>query len=171
MAAKSIPLTQGYSAIVDEEDYEFLSTFKWRALVNRKWNGSSVYAVREVSVDGKPVAILMHRLIAGCKEDVDHHDGNGLNNQRYNLRPANDSQNLANSRKRCISSSRFKGVVWHKRLRKWQAAIAAYGVRYHIGSFKDEVDAATAYNFKAFELFGEFARMNTPSMSTGSAVE
>ncbi len=101
----------------------------------------------------------MHRLIMGCREKVDHRDNDGLNNQRYNLRKSTDQQNCAN-RQKTRGSSQFKGVVRDRNA--WQAYIKVNGVKKNLGRFKDEFDAAQAYNFAALEAFGEFARMNKP---------
>jgi hypothetical protein len=87
--------------------------------------------------------------------------GDGLNNQRWNLREATTSQNHAN-RKKTRGLSRYKGVYWQKIGEKWSAAVKYQGLKHYLGLFKDEADAATAYNLKAFELFGEFARFNVP---------
>lgn len=105
----------------------------------------------------------MHRLILGVtnpKIKIDHRDGNGLNNQRHNLREATQAQNLANSRPRS-GSSRFKGVTFRSP-DKWIAQISKDGKHTYLGIFRDEFDAATAYNFAAIEMFGEFARLNRP---------
>jgi hypothetical protein len=109
----------------------------------------------------------MHHFILGEKTRVDHHDGNSLNNRRGNLRIATQSQNRANIGKPSGNhSSRYKGVAWNKGKSAtgggWRAQIGFDYKKIHLGCFKDEVDAATAYNFKAFELFGEFARFNHP---------
>jgi len=104
----------------------------------------------------------MHKMILACSSDVDHADTNGLNNQRLNLRPASESQNQANARKMAATSSTFKGVDWNKETRKWRARVNVRGKRINIGYFKDEVDAATAYNFAAFEHFCEYALLNAP---------
>ncbi len=105
----------------------------------------------------------MHNLLRPGKR-VDHKDGNGLNNQKDNLRDASRSQNRANSGKFAKSLSRFKGVTFDKHgyANPWRARFRKDGVLYQIGNFKDEVDAATAYNFAVEEAFGEFARFNLP---------
>lgn len=158
---KEIPLTKGYVALVDDDDYERVNAHKWYATVKARRGTTTVYAGRQ----SMRRTILMHRFILGCKEKVDHIDTSGINNQRYNLRPANNSQNKANSRKASGRTSIYKGVSWHKDTQKWQAAIAVNWKTIYLGVFKDECDAAQAYNFAAEEHFGEFARFNTPEMS------
>ena len=154
---KEIPLTKGYIAKVDDEDYERLSQFKWCAAVRKKAHlPDCIYAISTVAPN---TLALMHRFILGCPASVqvDHWDTDGLNNQRYNLRQATPAQNGGNAR-HGRGSSQFKGVSWNKAIGKWECKIA--NVR--IGFFVDECDAATAYNFAAEERFGAFARFNTP---------
>jgi hypothetical protein len=103
----------------------------------------------------------MHRLLAAWPL-VDHEDGNGLNNQRANLRPATQSQNLANQRKRPGLTSQFKGVRWYGKLTPWRASISIGGRRVHLGSFITEEAAARAYDAAALAEWGEYARLNFP---------
>jgi len=105
----------------------------------------------------------MHRIIMDAEkgEEIDHRDGNGLNNQRCNLRLCTHRQNLMNRRKthkRC--SSKFRGVSWEKRSGKWCAQIMIHYRHIHLGYFDDEVLAALAYNEAATKHFGEFAHLN-----------
>ena len=157
---KTIPLTQGKVAVVDDEDYVALSIWTWRALRCRQ-NGHDIwYAVR--TVYGTHLVVLMHREIAAVVgiPQVDHRDGDGLNNRRENLRPATSSQNSLNRRKRIRCSSRFKGVCWHEASDKWQAYIRADGRQLCLGLFEHEEDAARAYDRAARRFFGEFALTN-----------
>ncbi len=151
-------------AQVDDEDYERLAAHKWYAHVNYKAGQKRVYARRKEFENGEMVRrIYMHREILGCILDVDHRDTDSLNNQKCNLRPTTKSQNNANSRKRVARcSSIHKGVCWDKQHSKWMCRISIAGIQRYVGIFKDECDAALAYNFKAVEEYGEFARFNTP---------
>lgn len=99
----------------------------------------------------------MHQQITGYTE-TDHIDGNGLNNQRYNLRDCTHSQNSMNQRIRIKKSSKFKGVS--VKGKRWRAYITVKCIRYHIGIYDSEKIAALRYNQKAKELFGEFAKLN-----------
>lgn len=160
---RTIPLTLGYVALVDDEDYERLSAYSWHAHICREPSGyKKVYARRITSEGGNQIRVYMHRDVLSCELGIDHRDTNGLNNQRSNLRPATQSQNNANFRKRGGCASAHKGVSWFKERRKWQAKITVNYKQIHIGLFRDECDAALAYNLKALEAFGEFARFNTP---------
>ncbi len=105
----------------------------------------------------------MHRTILGVKKgvEVDHRDGNGLNNQRRNLRRASKSQNQAAYRGACKNkSSRFRGVRWASRYNNWTARITVNGREMHLGCFGVEVSAAAAYNRAAKKYFGRFASLN-----------
>lgn len=163
MAVRTIPLTRGYVAMVDEGDYARVAAHKWCVMVRRTKTRTTVYAKRAQRLNGRKSWVYMHHFILGRVTRTDHRDGDGLNNTRFNLRPCSQSENLANKRKGS-GTSRFKGVSWNKMTRKWAAAIWKDNVEHKLGHFPAEADAATAYNFKAYELYGEFARMNTPGM-------
>src|SRR5690606_13722007 len=118
---------------------------------------TSIYA--RYYIDGKNTSI--HRLILGakCGKYVDHINGDTLNNSRQNLRLCSQLENSRNRRKQFGSSSSFKGVTWNKLNKKWQAQIKN-GHNIYLGLFKSEIAASTAYNKKAIEIFGRFARLN-----------
>lgn len=158
---KKIPLTQDQFAIVDDADYEWLSQFKWCADKRVR----TFYVIRSQRIKGKNFFIYMHRLILGLERDdkreADHVNGDGLDNRRSNLRIVTHRQNLWNlSAQSERGSSRFKGVSWYKRDKKWRSGIRYNDQLIHLGYFDDEIDAAKAYDVKAKELFGEFARLN-----------
>lgn len=157
---KRIPLSQGKFALVDDEDFEFLSQWKWG--LDRSGSG---YASRNAYLGGgrknpKRQTIRMHRLILGLPGDVDHIDGDGLNNQKSNLRPCGARQNAQNRRVYSNNSSGYKGVCFNTRDNKYQANIRVDGRLKFLGYFKDAAGAATAYNEAANKYFGEFARPN-----------
>jgi hypothetical protein len=150
--SKVISLTQGYVTLVDDDDYIWLS--QWR------WHYGDGYARRNEWRGGKSHTIRMHRLIhqtpAGM--DTDHIDGDGLNNQRSNLRTATSTENMRNRRMRKDNTSGFRGVTWSKREKKWVAQIRLDGKRIHLGYYNTPEEAAEVYIRKAIELFGEFFR-------------
>lgn len=157
--SKTIPLTQGKVAIVDDADFESLSKHKWYYLKG--------YAVRKIRHDDKQRTIYMHHAILKppLGFESDHLNGNGCDNRRCNLRSCTHSQNLRNSAKPAhrrgnICSSKYKGVTWHKPARKWQAQIKLDGMNRYLGLFNDEQEAALRYNIEATKLFGEFANLN-----------
>lgn len=149
-----VPVTQGFSAYIDEQDAELVLASSW-SVVRTKYN---VYAKAKRA--GRYV--LMHRLIMGepVGLDVDHLNHNGLDNRRQNLRVGTRSQNNANGRPRKDGRSRFKGVSWHAHASRWQVHISKDGVRKNLGLFKDELEAARVYDLAALEVHAEFALTN-----------
>lgn len=152
---KTIPLTQGQFAIVDNEDYEELSKHKWYA---NKTN-NTFYAIRKE----EQKTILMHReileLTEGDGKETDHINHCGLDNRRHNVRVCTSQQNNQN-RKATGHTSQYKGVSWSKKDRKWQARIHKNHKHYPLGYFSNEIEAAKAYDQKAKKLFGKFAYTN-----------
>jgi len=156
---KTILLTQGKCTIVDTEDYDWLAQHKWYS--HRQRNGDW-YAVRNKCENGKKICISMHREILQPPPDMetDHRDGNGLNNQRSNLRVATTAQNQHNRRLQKEGTSHFKGVCWHRAANKWCARVTIEYQTIWLGLFQSEIEAAVAYNRAALELFGEYACVN-----------
>jgi hypothetical protein len=144
----------GNSALIDKEDIPTVCSIPWYL---RK-TGSRKYAACSGTYGGK----MMHQIIMPEVPQIDHQDGNGLNNRRSNLRPCTPLQNLQN-RLKCSKpcSSRYKGVRF--RAKRWESSIMAKGVRRHLGRFLSEEQAALAYDAAARELHGEFARLNFPA--------
>lgn len=162
---KEITLTQGKVALVDDSDYEYLSQWKWHTVIPKTKH--TFYAARKTSIknliNSKRKQVLMHREIlclTDRKIEGEHKDHDGLNNQRNNLRVADRSQNNANRSAQINSSSKFLGVSWIENRKKWAASICKNSHRINLGNFKNEIDAALAYNKKAIELHGEFANLN-----------
>lgn len=156
---KSIPLSQGLFALVDSVDYENLNQWRWYAKKGRK----TFYAWRNSkTLNGKRSTIQMHCVIvdSGGEKEVDHRDGNGLNNTRGNLRASTVSENTRNRTKRVDSASNYKGVHWHKRDQKWWSQIMVNGKSKWLGYFENPIEAAHAYDAAALKLHGEYARTN-----------
>jgi len=154
---KYLPLSQGKYSIVDDEDYDWLNQWKWYA----KHNKTRWYAVRTTQRPCR-INIRMHRLIMSAPQgrDVDHINGNGIDNRRKNLRLCTRSENLANKAKYGKCSSKHKGVWWHKTAKKWAAGIMKNKKAIHLGLFDSEIEAAIAYDNKAKKLYGEYAMLN-----------
>lgn len=149
---KTIPLTLGKLAFVDDEDYELLSKFKWYAVKDR----GTYYAVRQLKrVNGKQKRIRMHTEIIGNKNGyvVDHINGDGVDNRRVNLRHLTIRQNGQN--RRVLKSSKYPGVSWSTKSLKWHAGVVLNGKRRHLGYYSNETDAFLAYKVAVNELAGE----------------
>ncbi len=157
MAAHLIRVGIDLHALIDECDRDLVARYTWSSF--RRPHHSTHYA--RAKIDG--LWVLMHRLILAAPKglEVDHRDGNGLNNQRDNIRVCTRAENQRNKASRC-GSSRFKGVSFHKASRKWGASIRRDGVSTHLGLFTREEDAARAYDSFARIYFGDFARLNFP---------
>lgn len=154
---KTIPLTKGMVALVDDEDFSLVSKYRWYATISE--NGR-YYAKRRTNAKHQ---VYLHREImkASLGVEIDHIDGNGLNNQKSNLRYCIRRQNAMNTTKRKPSAtSRHKGVCWDKRCKKWTSKINPNGRTINLGLFENEIDAAIAYNKAAMKHFGEYARLN-----------
>ena len=141
---KEIVLTQGQVALVDDEDFERLNQFKWCA--NRR--GKIFYAIRNSPTkNGKKHIIYMHHEILGKSSNnriTDHINGVGTDNQKKNLRWVTYRQNTQ-SKKNINKSSKYPGVSWGSRAKKWQTAIRIKGKKKWIGYFINEKEAFDAY--------------------------
>lgn len=148
---RSIPLTQGKVTWVDQEDYTELARHKWcAARRGRRWYAQN-YDLG-----------YMHRFILAppAGREVDHINGDGLDNRRCNLRVATRAENNANRANR-QHSSLYRGVSFDYDRNRWQAFIAVGGCRHRfLGRYTDEVAAALAYDLAALEQFGSFATLN-----------
>jgi len=136
---KHIPLTQGQVAIVDDEDYEWLSKHKWHAVKD----GNTYYARRQTRLsNGKQRPVLMHREILGLcygdKREVDHINHNGLDNRRENIRPVSREGNAFNR-------GYDRGYHWDARHKKYQGRIVVRGEHIFLGYFDTKEESRAAY--------------------------
>jgi hypothetical protein len=158
--SKLIPLTQGKYAIVDDENYEWLSQYKWHTHKSR----NTFYARRQKQIKGKQIKIPMHREILGLKpkdkRKTDHKNHDGLDNRINNIRICTNAQNIRNQMIRKNCSSKYRGVYWAKNCKKWAVSIKVNYKKIHLGCFNSEIDAAKAYDNAAKIYFGEFAVLN-----------
>jgi len=155
---KEIQITQNRVVSVSDEDYKEISQYSW------SYSASTGYAVRKGRKNcTEPRTVHMHRVIMNAKanQQVDHINGNKLDNRRSNLRFATVQKNAFNRKKpkvRC--TSQYKGVLKRKNASKWEARIKLNNKAIYLGRFVNEKDAARAYNEAALKYFGEFARCN-----------
>lgn len=146
---RQIALSQGLFALVDDDDYHLVAGHAWYAQ-----KGAENWYAR--TIDGKS----MHRVItdAPVGKEVDHANGNGLDNRRANLRVCTRAENAKNRAKHAPAVSKFKGV--HLTKFGWRAAITQNGEKLNLGTFKSEERAARQYDRAARLCFGKFARTN-----------
>ena len=154
MAFKCISLPQDKVTIVDEYDYDWLNQWKWHC-------DKKDYVIAYDGGGRKNARyIRMHRVITNVSNNlqVDHINGDTLDNRRCNLRICTNQQNHRNKSKN-FGNSLYKGVAWHKKAKKWEAYIK-YNKKNHLGLFLTQEEAALAYNIAAKKYFGEFAKLN-----------
>lgn len=153
-----IPLTRGFVALVDEQDFERVAAKKWTVIAPNKTR-KTAYAANYWREGDKVFAVSMHRFILSAPRGlvVDHIDGNGLNNTRANIRLCTQAENARNQRRPGI-----KGAYQMANSTRWGAHIQTNGKRVHLGCFDTEEEAARAYDAAALKYHGEFARLNFP---------
>lgn len=157
---KQIELTQGKTAIVSAEDFEYINQWKW------SYDGHNHCAVRSETIkkDGKykSKSILMHKLIMETPKgmDTDHINGDRLDNRKSNLRICTHRENMCNRKQSKANKSGYKGVSWDNKYSKWVTRIRTSEKYMHVGYFKDKLSAAKAYNEAAKKHHGKFAKLN-----------
>ena len=151
---QSLPLTRGAFNLLDDTDYGQLAAQRWLCT-------SRGYAARVAHVAGKRTTVYLHRLLLNAPPQlqVDHINGNKLDNRRRNLRLATPQQNRRNG-KATQSSSEFKGVT--RRGERWQARICINHKIRHLGYYDTALEASLVYDLAARRFFGSFARLNHP---------
>jgi hypothetical protein len=158
-----VPLSSGGQAVVDSAVAELLRGHVWS-------ESPQGYAVAKIRRHGRQATLFMHRVIMGLAHGdfrhVDHVNHDKLDNRLSNLRLATNAQNQHNQVPRTGASSAFKGVVWHRRDKRWIARIHVQSKAIVLGRFTDEIAAALAYDAAARRHFGEFAYLNFPEEAT-----
>lgn len=158
--AMLVPLTKGQFAIIDASDAAFVGRTNWHAKLNSQRR--THYAARTFVVGGRSAHEYLHRALwekwTGKKPfQLDHKNGDGLDNRRENIRSATSSQNIGNTGRNSSNTSGYKGVSWLKSRGKWVAKI---GQTRHLGYFDTPEEAHAAYVVAAKARHGEFARVS-----------
>ncbi len=161
-------VSTGEPFIVDDEFDEMIRESSWQLLRGRAH--ATTYVRANCYFPGTkgnrlPVkSMLLHRVLMGAlpSEHIDHVNGNGMDNRLCNLRIATHQENQWNRQVRQDTTSGYKGVTLttDSPVRPWLARLNHNGVRHKLGYHKTKEEAALAYNAKAKELHGEFARLN-----------
>lgn len=151
----TIKLSRGRVAIIDPEDAPLISPHRWTFL-----DAGRGYAMRAYTHEGKKIYQLMHRLIMAAPAglEVDHKNGDSLDNRRVNLRICTHKNNRGNTRKHKDNTSGFKGVSLQKTSGRW----IAKAKNLYFGTFDTPEEAARAYDEAARQLFGPYANLNLP---------
>ncbi|MCP3684800.1 MAG: Fis family transcriptional regulator [bacterium] len=157
--AKVINIKKGKYAIVDDDDFWLVNRFNWRLGNSRKR-----YAIRRLHKKNKPETSMHQTIMRFPKSNIDHINGNELDNRKENLRLCNQSQNCANSRPQKNNKLGHKGVSYDKFRKIYYAGITVRRKHIHIGTFLLPCVASRAYDTVARKEFGEFARPNTPEL-------
>jgi len=154
----SIDLTQDKKSLVDKNFYLLVNKYKWFA----HFDGFNWYAKRNIRLSsGKRTVQSMHTFIMGTKKryEIDHINGNGLDNRIKNLRFVTHSQNLLNRDKQSNNKSGFTGVSFHKASNKYRAYGRLGGKHVHLGVYDDIMEAKLAYKKFADEHYKEFKKL------------
>jgi hypothetical protein len=168
---RTIGLTRGKVALVDDEDYERLDQYNWQAVQgpSGNWYARGRRSSAE-QASGHGYFRWMHQEVLGCGRGVDHIDGDGLNNQRSNLRVADQSVNNQNKRKKAGTSSQYLGVSWWEPSGKWKAQVKIpKGKVTYLGLFSEEVEAALAYDTAVRKLYTGYVKTNFPAQQIGGS--
>lgn len=152
---KKISLNRGEYTLVDDKDFDLVIKTRW--YLHESKNGKK-YAYAN---SGNKTSILLHRLIMNPPRglEVDHINGNGLDNRRKNLRICTHAENNRNKGLQSNNTSGYKGVSWN--MGQWCAQVYKNNKRVYSKRFKDIKEAAKAYNTQAIKYYGEFAVLNT----------
>lgn len=143
---KTLNTTDGYQFIIDDEDFEEVSKYKW-------------YFNRYVLTTSSKITKSLHRFIMKPKSNelIDHINRNTLDNRKCNLRICNYSENNRNRK----SKNNVKGIRWLSNRNKWQARITINKKQIFLGYFDKKIDAINAYNNAALLYHKQFSKLNT----------
>lgn len=150
---------KGGDISISSKDYQNISQYKWTAQMARNWKR---YVIASIKLEGKWKTVQLHRFILGAKkgQEVDHVNGDTLNNTRENLRICTKSQNRMNQDKYKNNNSGYKGVHFDRHIGKWRAQVNKDGTYLFSKYYDNLMEAVDAYNKNAKRYHGEFARTN-----------
>lgn len=165
MKVKEIPLTQGKFAIVDEDDYEWLSQYKWYAYKDKK--SKTYYARRNIwTGKKKQTAIQMHRMVMGCSpkdgKTVDHINFDGLDNRKVNLQAVPRQINIHRRLRQKNNHTGYIGIQWKKKKKWWEAWVTLDKKKTYCGHSKDPREAAGKRDKVVAEYYEKNAILNFP---------
>lgn len=154
--SKVIPLTRGMFAVVDDDDYESLSEYKWHAHITGRPGREMFYAARTAwNGPGKPQGIIyMHRVILACQNEVDHRNGDRLDNRRENLRPSNGTQQNRNHQRKCPGCSADHIGIYRRPNGRWTAQITVNYKTIALGTYDTQEQAAEVRRAAAAKHYG-----------------
>lgn len=166
--ATTIKLSRGQFAIVDDEDAARVQEFKWCVGDHPSCGRSYPVPTRRIATPVVRYQSLAEFILGRQPgKEINYQDGNSFNCTKSNLRYGTRSMNWGNRRKLSKCLSIYKGVSWRKDRKRWKAYAQINGVLTNLGNFTDENEAGRAYNQKAAEIFGEFARLNVVPKGPG----
>lgn len=160
MSPKIIPLTQGYSTLIDDEDFELVTQKNWHTLHAARGPRANTNIRWGTGYTGLTLGRFLMGLRPGDKRDVDHINRDPLDNRRSNLRIVTRAQNAKNRSIGRANTSGYMGVGWYKHYQNWRARITTDGKKVFLGYFESRESAARAYNNAAKKYHGEFASLN-----------
>lgn len=155
---KTIVLSRGQVTFVDDEDFEYLTQWRW-------YMNTYGYATRCYMTEGKIKRLYLHRVVTEAPKGIftDHIDGDRLNNQKGNLRLVNQKENSQNRKKGINNRSGYIGVSWDNYNKRWKAQGMFEGKQKFLGNFKDPVSAAKCRDEFVKTVYGSYAKLNFPN--------
>ena len=153
---------KGYKVQIDEEDYERVTSLKWNTSLNLNPRNKRYFIHSYKDCTGKLCNILLHRFILGLNRHdgviCDHINGDTLDNRKCNLRKCTSSGNAQNAKISKSNTTGYKGVVFHKRDKKYQASITVHNKKIYLGYYNTAEEAYLAYCNASKKYHGEFGR-------------